>query len=112
MDSQFGNRLKELRMRRGQTQSEIGVKLGVAKSTISLWERNRVHPHFSEVIKAADFFGVSQAYMLGASETAPENNCQIVELAKVISSLSPSTQEAACDYLRYLMENEMDTKRS
>lgn len=109
MDSHFGSRFKELRMGIGLTQADMAVKLCVSKSTISLWERGSVIPHYSEIVKAAECFGVSQAYILGIdSENKTVSNSQIVELAYAVSSLNAKTQKMACDFLRYLLKQEED----
>ena len=51
--------LKQLREEKGYTQADLGKKLGVSKSTISMWENGCRFPRFEDLETIADFFGVS-----------------------------------------------------
>lgn len=54
----FGIQLKTLRLQNSLTQSELGSRLGIAKSTISLYESGKREPDFETLEKFADFFNV------------------------------------------------------
>lgn len=61
----FGEKLKELRIERGIGQIQLAKELGVGKSVISLWELNRCEPTLSNLVKLAQFFGVSIDFLAG-----------------------------------------------
>lgn len=61
----FSQRLKELRQNKGLTQAELGKKLGLHNSTISMYERGEREPDFETLGLIADFFNVDTAYLLG-----------------------------------------------
>ena len=61
----FGERLKELRQDKKLTQVELALKIGVGKSIISLWEKNKCEPTLSKLIVIADYFGVTIDYLAG-----------------------------------------------
>ena len=63
------NRLKELRERRGITQTQLGQILDVEKSTISKYEKGTLGLSSNAISTLCDYFGVSADYLLGLSET-------------------------------------------
>lgn len=73
----FGDRLTLLRKEKGITQSELGEQLDVVKSTISLYEAERVEPSMETLIKLADYFGVTTDYLLGRSNNRNDGSVHI-----------------------------------
>ena len=63
--SKFPNILKSLRESRALTQERLGEILGVAKSTISVYESGRREPNFETLEAIADCFNVSLSSLLG-----------------------------------------------
>ncbi len=61
----FGMRLKELRKEHNLTQEELGKKIGVTKSSMSLYEKGEREPSKDSLMKMADIFGVSIDYLVG-----------------------------------------------
>lgn len=58
----FSKRLKELRKAAHLTQTQLAEKLGLAKSTISMYENGNRVPQFEDMEAIADFFNVSLNY--------------------------------------------------
>lgn len=67
-DGNFGEKLKELRMSAGMTQTELGKLLGVGKTAISNYETGLSCPDMSKLIDIAVLFHISLDYLLGLSE--------------------------------------------
>ena len=65
METNFGDRLKELRKEKNISQIALAKELGVGKSIISLWETNQCEPTLSKLVLMAEFFGVSIDYLAG-----------------------------------------------
>lgn len=66
-------KLKELRKQYGMTQAELSAMLGVANSTLSLYEKGVHEPDIETIKKIADIFGVSLDALLDRkSESNPE----------------------------------------
>ena len=63
----FTTRFKELRKLAGYTQDELANKLGVVKSTISMYETGKRQPDFEKLEEIADLFNVNMDYLLGRS---------------------------------------------
>ena len=61
----IGERIKELRARKGATQETMANLLGVSPQAISKWEQNTTMPDISLLVPIADYFGVSVDYLLG-----------------------------------------------
>lgn len=73
--SLFGNRLRQLRKEDNLTQKDLAAKLGLAFSTISMYERGIREPDFETTEAIADYFNVSMDFLLGKStNSAPMGN--------------------------------------
>jgi len=65
----FKSALRELRLQDELTQGELANKLGVAKSTVSMWESGERKPSLEMLEAIADFFNVNMARLLDEEET-------------------------------------------
>ena len=61
----FGENLRALSICRNLTQTDVARAASVGKSTISQYESKKRFPSHDELIKIADYFGVSVDYLLG-----------------------------------------------
>ncbi len=61
----FTERLKELRLKKGLTQTELGEKVGVKQNTFTNWENGKREPSFENLIKLADLLEVSLDWLFG-----------------------------------------------
>ncbi len=61
----FTERLKELRLKKGLTQTELGEKVGVKQNTFTNWENGKREPNFENLIKLADLLEVSLDWLFG-----------------------------------------------
>lgn len=55
----FNMKLRTLRKRKGMTQRELAADLGVALSTIAMWETANREPDLATTRKLAEYFSVS-----------------------------------------------------
>ena len=69
--SSFSENLRYLRKRADMTQPELAQKLGISRSTISMYELGSREPNFETLEAIADFFNVDMNYLTG---TEPEKN--------------------------------------
>ena len=60
----FKEMLKYLRTRENLSQSELASKIGVAKSTISMYEAGKREPDFETLEAIADLFNVDMNFLL------------------------------------------------
>ncbi|MBR3641446.1 MAG: helix-turn-helix transcriptional regulator [Oscillibacter sp.] len=66
-------RLKELRLARGITQVRMAIDLNMSQNTISRYETGEREPALAELVRLADYFGVSVDYLLERTDK-PEIN--------------------------------------
>ena len=67
------NTIRQLRQQNNLTMKELGSKIGVAESTISLYECQKRQIPDDIKIKLADYFGVSVDYLLGRETDSLES---------------------------------------
>lgn len=56
---EFGNRLYELRKKKGLSQEELGEKINVSRQTISKYELGDAIPDMEKLVMLSDYFHVS-----------------------------------------------------
>ena len=64
----FSTRLKELRVSKDLSQDDLAKTLGLAKSSISMYEKGKRKPSFEVLESLADFFNVDMDYLLGKTD--------------------------------------------
>lgn len=60
--------LKVLRKENNLSLKELGIILGIAESTVSLYENEKREPDNKMLLKIANYFNVSVDYLLGRTE--------------------------------------------
>ena len=71
--SEFKDVLKYLRQRETWSQAELAKKLGVAKSTISMYEVGKRQPDFETLEAISDLFNVDMNFLLGKQKSEDQN---------------------------------------
>ena len=61
-------RIKQLRKKKGISQSELAALIGVKNNTVSTWERGTRKPDFEALNLLSNYFEVSFEYILGSSD--------------------------------------------
>ena len=87
----FKDVLRQLREEKGYTQAELGKKLGVSKSAISMWENGNRFPRFEDQEMIADFFNVPLDRLRGNDmgfSSVEEMQDELFEKRKLLFSLS------------------------
>lgn len=103
-----GTRIRQLRKSEKMTQQELADILGVAKSTISMYENDQREPDFETLEAIADYFNVDMNYLSGWTsdsydyEMDPDNrfseipSAQYAELDRVYRHDLPAMWNAWC----------------
>ena len=73
------NRMRELRKERHLTMKELGQKVGMSESTISLYETGKHDPDLETLNRIADALGVTVDELLGRSAGTEEDVWELRE---------------------------------
>lgn len=96
--------LRTLRRQAGLTMKQLGANLGMAESTVSLYENGKRSPDVQTLIRFADYFGVSLDFLLGRNEdhVAADNETsgEEKELLRIFRSLNRKGKDSIMDYAR------------
>lgn len=105
MNIVLGDRIKELRKKKKLTMKQLGEKLNLAESTISLYESNKREPDSITIAKLAMLFDVSVDYLLGVDEFINEfgeeqfnRQTKIAVLGTIRAGIPASAIEDILDY--------------
>ena len=98
------NKIKELRIKAGMTQSELSSLLGIAQNTLSYWEQNKYQPDNDTLLKLANIFNVTLDYLLGRETSgnisrADESPLTGKELALISAYRNNPAMQGAVDKL-------------
>ena len=69
----FAERIKDLRIKHGMTQTAMGEIIGTKQDSVSTYERGKNYPEVRNLMILADYFGVSIDYLVGRTDN-PEIN--------------------------------------
>ena len=110
------NRIRELRKQKNITMKELGKKIGVSESTISLYENGKHAPDNNMLIALADYFDVSIDYLLYHTNVRRSVTVTVInkepgditselveKLVTMMLSLSPDDQQRMMDYASVLI---------
>lgn len=80
MEQLIGDKIKVLRKSFGLTQKELAENVGIARATLSGYEKQTSQPDIETLKKLASFFSVSTDYLLGLEDAAPSGEDFLREL--------------------------------
>lgn len=69
----IGNRIKKLRLEKGDTQKDLADYLCLTPKMISFYENEGRFPPHDIIVKLAEYFKVSSDYLLGLSDNRSGN---------------------------------------
>ncbi|MBQ9734406.1 MAG: helix-turn-helix transcriptional regulator [Clostridia bacterium] len=77
-------RLKELRLEKGLSQSELALEIETTQRNVSNWENGNSEPDIQMILKMSKFFEVNVDYFLGDKEESTYNNVENVFTEQVL----------------------------
>ena len=96
--------LRTLRRQAGLTMKQLGANLGMAESTVSLYENGKRSPDIQTLVRFADYFTVSVDYLLGRTEECRSSNDELSleekELMRIFRSLNRKGKDSIMEYAR------------
>lgn len=94
----FADTLKKLRSKRGITQKELALTLGVSERTVRKYESGEMQPSTDKLLQLAEFFNVSVDYLLGKSVSAEA-------LQKYVANLSPAELQTLQEFIQQQLQD-------
>ena len=71
----FGDRLREARLQKGLTQEQLAKQIGVAKSTLTGYEKGNREPDVFKIKRILEVLDLDSDYLLGVSrQTRPKED--------------------------------------
>ena len=90
----FGNRLKDLRIKYGLTQEDVADKICVTKQAVSKWENGLSLPDVATLGSLAELYGTTVDFLLtGEEKVRVEKEVEIVEKVETIEVEKPLSEE-------------------
>jgi len=88
-------KLKELRKAKNMKQIDVAEKLGVSRSTVSMWETASNHPDHNTLVAIAELFDISVDTLLGNEK---KRAIQIPVIGNVRAGIPIEAVEEILDY--------------
>ena len=100
--------IKDIRLRKGLTQSDVATALGVSSVVYSRYETGKRQPSIDMLIQMADIFGVTVDFLLGRQDIE-DSTLSDYELQLLIASRK-ADERAKQDALNMLLAHATNTK--
>lgn len=81
---EFGDRLREARINKGLTQEQLAKEIGVAKSTLTGYEKGNREPDVFKIKKIIEALGIDAEYLLGIKKSPPDSEELDEETAAIV----------------------------
>ncbi|WP_288957553.1 helix-turn-helix domain-containing protein [uncultured Thomasclavelia sp.] len=96
----FSKIIRKLRLDAKLTMDELANKVGVKKSTISMWENSNVVPRDDILIKLSAIFDVSIDYLLGNIKRGTPSNTKLEYIQRNLEKLDEKKLSQAENVLK------------
>ena len=90
-----GKNIRDLREKKGITQTELAEALGVTVKAVSAWECETNLPRMGIVEKLSSYFNVSKSFIV-------EEELELFALNRDIKSLTPEDRERVKEFIKAL----------
>lgn len=94
----FPEQLRKYRLRNGFTQEQLAEIMGIAKSTISMYENGQREPDFETIEAFADIFNVNMATLVEGDHANNRAALRIPVLGRVPAGIPLEAIEEIIDY--------------
>lgn len=85
----FGNRIKALREKKGITQLQLATDMGMSKQSMNSYEKGKHSPDIELLAKLANYFECSTDYLVGLSEhpSKKDSQCYFEDMSRLSQTL-------------------------
>ena len=105
--TEFGSRVRQLRLQSGLSQQEVAEQLGIGQPSYADWERRNVALTAEQILRLADIFGVNVQELFKlpdapVTRTGPAGRSKLVFTS--LSELPRSRQKELLDIIEALVD--------
>lgn len=101
-------KLRELRKEKGISLKELGAEMGVAESTMSLYENGKRQPDYETLLKLAEYFGVTVDYLLRGDDNFERLPEELVILNRNAKKWPHEKQKKLLEMARVMFKEDFD----
>lgn len=101
-------KLRELRKEKGISLKELGAEIGVAESTMSLYENGKRQPDYETLLKLAEYFGVTVDYLLRGDNNFERLPEELIILNRNAKKMSPEKRKKLLEMARVMFKEDFD----
>ncbi len=94
MQLKLGEKIRELRRRRGVTQEELADALGISPQAVSRWETSGAYPDMEMIPPVANFFGITIDELFGYDCERERKIDEIIARADALGVMGLSQSDA------------------
>lgn len=87
----FGDRLREARLEKGLTQEQLAKEIGVAKSTLTGYEKGNREPDVFKIRRILEILDIDSDYLFGISRKK-------IQKANTETNQNPHTEKLLSDF--------------
>lgn len=99
MNKSIGNTIKSLRKEKGLSQLELSKRLGIHKSTLSLYESGQRIPNEENKRIICDYFDIDMGYLYG--DTDVRNKAMTT--VQIFEFLTPEELDKVIEFARFII---------
>ena len=107
---------------RGLKPNNVAKQLGIASGTVSGWKNKGQTPQDGNLIKIADYFGVSVDYLLGKEDAIPtdttgftvdQSNVKMIPVYETVSAgLGATAEDCPTEYIPMCFDNAYEAENT
>ena len=103
--------IKSLRKKKGMSQAQIAIKLGITQGAVSQWEKGITQPGADQLLALSKLFGVSVFELKGIDEPKEQKEPATAgglddRLVEMLVSLSPDQVQRVQDFVAGMKASE------
>ncbi len=88
----FGERLKSARLKMGFTQEQLAELIGVAKTTLTGYEKGNREPDVFKIKRLIEVLNIDSDYLLGIEEKVPLFSAESLQVASAYEKADAGIQ--------------------
>lgn len=108
--NKIGDRLRQLRLNKNLSLSELAQQIGIAKSTLSKYEHNERIPGGDILRKLANYYNVDTDYILGLhkNDNVKMHIFEILKKRGIVNSLDEEISDEQLEKIKEILDKALE----